>query len=431
MVKFDKNGKELWSKTFGGSNHDWAFDIKKINNQEFAICGSSYSTSIDNISINNKGNRDAIIAKIDYNGNLIWAQNFGGSYDDYFVSITKIDDGLITVGFTQSTDIEGLDALSTTSYYDAILVKYDVNGNQLWVKNFGSSSDDYFRSVTRMNDGGFVVVGESSSTDIEGFNNLGAYDGIIVKYDNLGNRLWVKNIGGSKNESFQSAVETKDGELVIIGYSNSLDIEELINKGDWDGIIVKYKSQAEMYTEKAESDSTFQNINKARMLVNTIPESTEKDQLQTRLNDLIPYDLTLEPLTSTSNLDVYIASNNSLSLTLSNTSINFEEFDGLSDLTSEPLTLRVNSSLEYNVKTSLEGNIVSSKGNTLNKSIFKIKASTDTDYKDFSNNNELILFSNQSSGNNKEHKINFMLKGNTAHEADVYKAVIKIEINQI
>jgi hypothetical protein len=301
-----------------------------------------------------------------------------------------------------------------------------------WAKNFGGSNTDYFYSVVETNDKGLVVAGNSNSTDIEGLTDLGYYDAIIVKYDSSGNKVWAKNFGDSYYDEFYSVVETSDGGLVVVGCSSSSNVSGLTNLGDNDAIIVKFKESEEKAVVKAESNSTLQNISRARILINTMSESIEKDQLQARLNSLTPSDLALIPENNTSNIDVYVLSNNSLSLSLLNSLVTFDDFSGTEDLSiSNALSFTVDSSLNYNISISLVGNIVSNKGNVLDKSIFNLKANDSSVYSNYINSNTLNLFTNQTAGNNKTHKIDMMLKGNVAHTADVYKAVLKISVEQV
>jgi hypothetical protein len=129
---------------------------------------------------------------------------------------------------------------------------------------------------------------------------------------------------------------------------------------------------------------------------------------------------------------MYVKFKNTLSLSLSTSSITFDDFSGVEDLIMDnALSLTVSSSLDYNISSSLVGNIVSSKGNVMDKAIFNLKANSDTNYKNYSSSNALNLFTNQTAGNNKTHKIDMMLKGNVAHTADVYKAVLKVEVEQV
>jgi hypothetical protein len=106
----------------------------------------------------------------------VWAENAGGSGRDYYESVTAVADGYVAVGSSDSTDaIWGNNGGS-----DAIIVKYDLNGNVVWVENAGGSASDRYDSVTAVADG-YVVVGSSYSTDALWGNN-GSTDAIIVKY---------------------------------------------------------------------------------------------------------------------------------------------------------------------------------------------------------------------------------------------------------
>ena len=106
-----------------------------------------------------------------------FAKNFGGNASDYFEDIIYIEDNYIVVGRSKSTD-EDLSGLNKGNY-DAIIVKYDIDGNILWKKNFGGSASDQFEGIKFVSDG-YIVVGASDSTDgnILGLNK-GSTDAII------------------------------------------------------------------------------------------------------------------------------------------------------------------------------------------------------------------------------------------------------------
>jgi hypothetical protein len=439
IVKYDSLGNKVWAKNFGGSMNDSFNSIIEISDNNFIAVGATRSIDVKGLSaLSNDSYYDAIIVKYDNNGNRIWEKNFGGSYSDCFNSIIKTnDEELVAVGYTNSIDIEDIGAISGTPYLDSIIVKFDINGDRIWAKNFGGSNEDYFKSVIEMNDGNLIAIGTSKSIDIEGLKALSTtdyYDAIIVNYDKNGNKIWARNFGGSKGARFESIIEGENGEYIVVGYSESGDMNNISNLGKDDAIIIKFKSDIEIVFEQTESNPTLQNISYARALVNNMSESIEKDQLQERLNNIyaVEMEIAITPLTATANIDMHVKFKNALSLSLSTSSITFDDFSGIEDLIIEDaLSVTVSSSLDYSITSFLVGNIVSSKGNVLDKSIFNLRASGDTSYKNYSSSNALTLFTNQTAGNNRTHKIDMMLKGNIAHTADVYKAVLKISIEQI
>jgi len=251
IVKYDPNGNVLWKKSFGGSKYDYFYHITLAPDGNLVAVGTSGSTDGDMQGLN-KGSSDAIIVKYDINGNVLWKKSFGGNNFDAFYSITSIPDGnFVVVGDANSSDgdLQGLSKGST----DAVIVKYDKNGNVLWKKSFGGSNSDGFNFVTLTPDGNFVAVGESTSTDgdMQGLNK-GSNDAVIVKYDKNGNVLWKKSFGGSNPDLFYSVISTPDGNLVAAGYSQSTDGDmQGLNKGSADAIIVKYDSGGNVLWKKS------------------------------------------------------------------------------------------------------------------------------------------------------------------------------------
>ena len=246
IVKYDKDGNMLWQKSWGGNDKDYPKSIIQTQDGGFIVSGFSESTDIEGLP--NKGSEDGIIVKYDKDGNMLWQKSWGGSDDDFFSGIRQTqDDGFIVYGYSDSTDIEGLPNKGGT---DAIIVKYDKDGNLLWQKNWGGNSYDKFSEILQTQDGGFIVCGYSESTDIEGLPNKGESNAIIVKYDKDGNLLWQKNWDGNGIEAFFDILQTQDGGFIVSGYSRSTDIEGLPNKGELDAIIVKYDKDGNLLWQK-------------------------------------------------------------------------------------------------------------------------------------------------------------------------------------
>jgi hypothetical protein len=259
LVKYDLNGSVVWKKIFGGSNDDFFENVISVDDGYVAV-GYGCSTDGDLTGLN-KGSDDAFIVKYDVNGDMVWKKNYGGSSYDYYYGITSVSDGYVAVGNSRSMDgdLTGLNKGGS----DAILVKYDVNGNVVWKKNYGGSNSEDFKHIISVSDG-YVVVGYSFSMDgdLTGLSK-GNQDAIIVKYDLNYNIVWKKNYGGSNSDVFSSVISVSDG-YVAVGGSRSIDgdLTEL-NKGYEDAIIVKYDLNGNVVWKKNYSGSNsdvFSNV---------------------------------------------------------------------------------------------------------------------------------------------------------------------------
>ena len=428
IIKYDKDGNQLWAKNFRGSEWDTFISVAETQDGGFVAVGNSNSTDA---GFTNNGYYDAIVVKYDSNGNEQWIKNFGGSDEDSFKSVIETQDGgFVAVGYSDSTDA----GFTNNGYYDAIVVKYDSNGNEQWIKNFGGSDDDGFNSVIETQDGGFVAVGASLSTNA-GFTSKKLCDAIIVKYDSNSNQLWVKNFGGSKIDIFSSVIETQGGGFVAVGNSNSTDAG-FKNSGENDAIVVKYDrngNQQWVKSKKAEIPNNLDEFTRIREQVNQITGEELRRYLNEKLDKLDRNFGELELKTSSANLDVYIKSENMLLLSLDTNSVTFEDFSGVEDVVkTNAVNISINSSLPYQLNAYLPIEIQNSdKSNTMDKRILNIKENSEADYKEFLNINEkVVLKDNCPSGNDVVHGVDLKLVGGIAHEKDVYKTTIKFEAEQ-
>ena len=110
--------------------------------------------------------------------------------------------------------------LSTDDYW---IVKIDINGNYLWDRRFGGTSEDYMESMCATRDGG-CLLGGASVSGISGDKtqpSQGGYDMWIVKVDANGNKQWDRRYGGNQDEDLYSVAQTIDGGYILAGRSNS------------------------------------------------------------------------------------------------------------------------------------------------------------------------------------------------------------------
>ena len=200
------------------------------------MIGGSESTDFD--ITDNKGSYDFWMVRLASNGDKLWTKSLGGSEIDQGYGITKTEDGnYIVVGDTRSTDGD-VSALSGNA--DAWVVKFSPSGAIIWEKTFGEAAFDSAKSIIGLQNGNFAIVGNTRSS-MDGFMNRGQNDAWVFIIDTNGNLKFNYIIGGSSLDFANAILETQDNKLLIVGSTESNDIDIPENKGSQDALLIKIK----------------------------------------------------------------------------------------------------------------------------------------------------------------------------------------------
>jgi hypothetical protein len=241
-MKYDQEGRLKWRKVIGGNGSLQlnAVDVDADGNIYFA--GFTKATDL---GFTNYGDYDAVVYKLNSSGDVRWVKNFGGSSTDGFYGISVCPGGAVAAGLCASGDGNAASLGLGGGKSGAAIVKFDTEGNIVFSRSIGSSGDS-FNAVDADAAGNIYAVGNFSvqSTAIKSF---GMSDGVCVKYDANGTQQWVKQYGGTQIDNFNSVKAVNDG-CVVVGRSRSNDnsLEKLGNQGDYDAIIVKYSQSGDI-----------------------------------------------------------------------------------------------------------------------------------------------------------------------------------------
>lgn len=260
VLKFDENYTLLWSKTFGGSDDDRAKDVEELSDGSFLVTGFSRSTDGD-VSLNH-GNYDFWVIKLNSVGDLIWEKSFGFSGSDQSYVIEKTNDGGFILGGSLDVTASGGQGNSKTSKRhaggDYWLIKIDKNGVKLWSHYYGGQFTDALFGVAEADNGNLILVGSSDSSDTDVSNNLGEYDIWVVCTTNTGEMLWKQNFGGNQIDEAFSITKTKDNYFLIAGNSRSSNVNVSENKGSSDVWVFKIDANGTLIWEKSFGGSSFE-----------------------------------------------------------------------------------------------------------------------------------------------------------------------------
>jgi hypothetical protein len=236
-TKVSASGEIEWRNYFGGTNNDRAHAVENAHYGGYILAGFSESDDFD-IS-NTQGSYDFWVVNMNEKGELKWERSFGGSGVDIAYDICKTADGAyVIVGNTNSSD---KDVSNNHGVTDVWLIKIDQNGNLLWEKTFGGSEYDGAQSVSLSKDGGFIITGNSKSIDFDVDKNLGENDMWVIKTNEEGAIIWQSTFGGSDLDYAFDGIEDNDNGLIIVGETSSNDLEGVINLGLKDLVILKIK----------------------------------------------------------------------------------------------------------------------------------------------------------------------------------------------
>jgi len=249
IVKIDSIGNLQWEKSLGGDSDEIAYNIKQTPDGGYIVAGSSNSFNGD-VTVNH-GRKDYWIVRLDANGKIIWQKSFGGSDDDeaYSIDLTS-DGGYIAAGFSFSIDRDTIKR-DSTGLSDYWVVKMDKDGNLEWEKSYGGSASDIAWGIRQTKDNGYFVTGYSESQDGEVTGNHGKDDYWIIKIDSIGNLKWEKSYGGSSTDWAYSSDLTKDGGLVVVGLTFSVDGDVSGNHGQYDFWVIKIDSTGKLAWQKS------------------------------------------------------------------------------------------------------------------------------------------------------------------------------------
>ncbi|MEO6131565.1 MAG: hypothetical protein ABIQ02_06940, partial [Saprospiraceae bacterium] len=256
IYKLDENGVIVWQYLFGGTQDDEAYGITESTDQGFIIAGKSNSSNTGTLmGVTNNGFADYWILKLNSTGNLIWQRLLGGNDDEIPYTIDKtLDGGAFVGGYSRSASNTGtLTGLTNNGQADYLIIRLDDSGNVLWQKLLGGSFDEICWSVKNTNDGGYIAVGNSSSSNtgtLTGITSNGDDDFWVIKFDGNGLISWQKLLGGSLSDYGFSVYQTNDSGFIIAGRaysSNTGNLTGLINNGGGDYWLTKLDKSGNSY----------------------------------------------------------------------------------------------------------------------------------------------------------------------------------------
>lgn len=246
VLKITNSGIIEWQRTYGGIALESGNTLDQCDDGGYILASDAYSNNAD--VTGNHGGGDSWVVKINNFGTLLWQKSLGGSLLESPTSILQTDDGgfvLLSISRSSDGDVTG-----NHGQDDIWIAKLSNAGEIQWQKSLGGSEIDQGVSIQQTSDDGYIVAGRTNSNDNDVSGNHGNHDCWVLKLSHLGEIEWQKCFGGSLGESTYSIIQTRDNGFVLAGNSNSHDGDVTGNPILTDFWIVRLSEVGEIQWQK-------------------------------------------------------------------------------------------------------------------------------------------------------------------------------------
>jgi hypothetical protein len=181
-----------------------------------------------------------MLIRTDAQGEIIWQEIYGGEGFEYGSSIIQSPNGgFLIVGETTSFGAAGI---------DGYILEVDQNGQLLWETTVGSKLNETLNSILPAPNGGYYLVGNVvdpndfiTDPGVAGYAGFAGRSNIyLTKLDSTGEHNWSQVIDSKMNMIASDAILSDDGDLFVVA-----SVIKFPKKGD-DLVLLKVNPQGEL-----------------------------------------------------------------------------------------------------------------------------------------------------------------------------------------
>lgn len=247
-AKLDPEGNWLWAVSAGGISDDGGYDIALDPAGNAYLTGFlySYTANFGPHTVPPSGYMSFFVAKLDPTGNWLWAvRAVGTSWNEVGgIAVDQAGNAYLT-GFFSATASIGPYTLTTDGLMDVFAAKLDSDGDWLWAVRAGGTSFDEGHGIAVDPAGNAFLTGHFGGTASFGPYTVAtsAYRDIFsAKLDPVGNWLWVAQAGGTEYDYGRGIAADQTGNAYLTGFFSgtaSFGTHTLTSSGGADIFVAK------------------------------------------------------------------------------------------------------------------------------------------------------------------------------------------------
>jgi hypothetical protein len=222
LIKLSPAGELAWLRLAAGAGGCEGESLAVDGDGNIVVAGSiSGTATIGDATVTGKAGRDALAVKYDTNGKVLWTFTGDGSTTALFSSVDVDGHGQVSLcGMFKGTLALGGQKIESQGDNDFLCAKLDRNGKFRWVKTGGGPETDYALCVAADETGNSYVTGEFQKTATIGDASMtaqGIRDLYVAKFDDSGALRWLRTAGGTSGALGYCVVRDGAGHLYISG----------------------------------------------------------------------------------------------------------------------------------------------------------------------------------------------------------------------
>ena len=214
----DLRGNKNWEKNYRYKNNVTVHSVEKIDDFGYVITGEEKTI---------KNNLQGFVILLNDSAELVWKRVYGGKNADGLLNTKRLEDGFISIGYTNSIRKSGL-KIPETSYFQRLmkifirpkisqevwLIQMDRNGEKMWEKTYGGDGTDIGKFIFSSSDSSYTIMGDTKSfKKSEG-------DVWVIRIDDEGKEIWNKTYGGKSTDVLRKSKQIEEGKYILSVSSN-------------------------------------------------------------------------------------------------------------------------------------------------------------------------------------------------------------------
>ncbi|MCW5978907.1 MAG: hypothetical protein KIT09_12555 [Bryobacteraceae bacterium] len=225
--RHDLEGNEIWSRQFKSRGEETPRAVY-VDAGGVYVAGSVRGALPGQSSA---GGLDAFVRRYDADGNELWTRQFGAAEADSANAVVADATGVYVAGSTK-----GALAGSNAGDADAFVRKYDLDGNEVWTRQFGTEGADFGFGISVA--AGRIYVSGATEGAFRGYANAGGMDAFVRELDADGNETWTAQFG-TDGADWATSVSARGGVAYVVGRTDG-DLSHEPSSGGYDAFVAKF-----------------------------------------------------------------------------------------------------------------------------------------------------------------------------------------------